>query len=134
MREASEAQRYERAATLRRRAERLESVLGRLDGVLRAVHAAPQLVLAQHPAKERYDAFWLVDGRVADWGPLPGPSELAERTEAALRRRKPRGPAPLPVDEVDEVRIVSSWLADHSARRLPLTGEPDPAELAAFAA
>ncbi len=85
MREASEARRYERAATLRRRAERLERVLGRLDGVLRAVHAAPQLVLARHPAKERFDAFWLVDGRVADWGPLPGPSELAERTEAALR-------------------------------------------------
>ncbi len=134
MREASAARRYERAATLRRRAERLESVLGRLDGVLRAVHAAPALVLARHPAKERYDAFWLVDGRVADWGPLPGPSELAERTQAALARRKPRGPAPLPVDEVDEVRIVSSWLADHSARRLPLAEEPDPAELAAFAA
>src|SRR4051812_16228964 len=33
MREASEARRYERAATLRRRAERLEGVLGRLDGV-----------------------------------------------------------------------------------------------------
>ncbi len=133
MREASEAQRYERAATLRRRAARLESVLGRLDGVLRAVHAAPQLVLAQHPSKERYDAFWLVDGRVADWGPLPGPSELAERTEAALGRRKPRGPAPLPVDEVDEVRIVSSWLADHDTRRLSLASEPDPAELAALA-
>ena len=124
MREASAARRYERAATLRRRAERLERVLGRLDGVLRAVHAAPQLVLARHPAKERFDAFWLVDGRVADWGPLPGPSELAERTEAALARRKPRGPAPLPPEEVDEVRIVSSWLADHDAPRLSLAEAP----------
>ena len=134
MREASAARRYERAATLRRRAERLERVLGRLDGVLRAVHAAPQLVLARHPAKERFDAFWLVDGRVADWGPLPGPSELAERTEAALARRKPRGPAPLPLEEVDEVRIVSSWLADHDAPRLSLAKAPDAGELAAFAA
>ena len=134
MREASAARRYERAATLRRRAERLERVLGRLDGVLRAVHAAPQLVLARHPAKERFDAFWLVDGRVADWGPLPGPSELAERTEAALARRKPRGPAPLPPEEVDEVRIVSSWLADHDAPRLSLAKAPDAGELAAFAA
>ena len=133
MREASEARRYERAATLRRRAERLERVLGRLDGVLRAVHAAPQLVLARHPAKERFDAFWLVDGRVADWGPLPGPSELAERTEAALSRRKPRGPAPLPPEEVDEVRIVSSWLADHEAPRMSLAHEPGSAELTEFA-
>jgi len=134
MREASAAQRYERAASLRRRAARLERVLGRLDGVLRAVHAAPQLVLARHPGKERFDAFWLVDGRVADWGPLPGPTELAERTEAALGRRKPRDPAPLPVDEVDEVRLVSSWLADHEAPRLSLAERPEPRELAAFAA
>jgi len=134
MREASAARCYERAAGLRRRAERLERVLGRLDGVLRAVHAAPQLVLARHPDKERFDAFWLVDGRVADWGPLPGPTELAERTEAALGRRKPRDPAPLPVDEVDEVRLVSSWLADHEAPRLSLAERPEPRELAAFAA
>lgn len=133
MREASALRRYERAAGLRRRAERLERVLGRLDGVLRAVHAAPRLVLARHPDKERFDAFWLVDGRVADWGPLPGPTELAERTEAALLRRKPRGPAPLPVDEVDEVRIVSSWLADHDAPGLSLAAAPAPSELAAFA-
>ncbi len=134
MREASAAQHYERAATLRRRAERLERVLDRLDGVLRAVHCAPQLVLARHPAKERFDVFWLVDGRVADWGPLPGPSELPERTEAALRRRNPRGPAPLPPEEVDEVRIVSSWLADHDAPRLSLAETPSAEELAQWAA
>jgi hypothetical protein len=91
-------------------------------------------VLARHPAKERFDAFWLVEGRVADWGPLPGPSELAQRTEAALQRRKPRGPAPLPAEEVDEVRIISSWLADNEVRRLPLTEAPDAGELAKFAA
>ena len=102
--------------------------------MLRAVHAAPQLVLARHPGKERFDAFWLVDGRVADWGPLPGPSELVERTEAALRRRRPRGPAPLPPDEVDEVRIVSAWLAEHEAPRLSLAERPEARELTAFAA
>jgi DNA polymerase-3 subunit epsilon len=134
MREASAARRYERAATLRRRAERLERVLGRLDGVLRAVHAAPQLVIAPHPAKERYDVFWLVDGRVADWGPLPGPSELAERTAAALRRRSRRGPSHLPPEEVDEVRIVSAWLADHDAPRLSLAHVPAPEELSEWSA
>ena len=26
----------------------------------------------RHPVEPRYDAFWVVGGRVADWGPLPG--------------------------------------------------------------
>ena len=51
-----------------------------------ATHAEPRLVLAKHPVKERFDAFWIVQGRLVDWGPLPGPAELAERTEAALSR------------------------------------------------
>ncbi|HYP48744.1 MAG TPA: exonuclease domain-containing protein, partial [Thermoleophilaceae bacterium] len=72
MQEASADQRYERAAALARRRERLEWLLGRLEGVLRAVHTAPRLVLARHPLKERVDAFWVVNGRIADWGPLPG--------------------------------------------------------------
>ena len=72
MREAAAERRYERAAALLRRRERLAWVLERLEGVLRATHAAPRLVLARHPVKERCDAFWLVRGRLVDWGPLPG--------------------------------------------------------------
>ena len=117
MREAAEAERFERAAALLRRRDRLAWVLERLDGVLRATHTAPRLVLAQHPVKERYDAFWMVQGRLVDWGPLPGPSELAERTEAALSRQP--GRAPIPADEIDEVRIVASWIAEHEPRRSP---------------
>ena len=86
MREAAAGRRYERAAALLRRRERLAWVLERLEGVLRATHAAPRLVLARHPVKERFDAFWIVRGRLVDWGPLPGQSELVERTEAALAR------------------------------------------------
>ena len=44
---------YERAAWLRRRRERLETLLGRLGGVLRAIHAGARLVLAPHPAERR---------------------------------------------------------------------------------
>ena len=87
MREAAAERRYERAAALLRRRERLAWVLERLEGVLRATHAAPALVLAQHPVKERFDVLWLVRGRLVDWGPLPGHSELVERT------RRPRWPA-----------------------------------------
>ena len=118
MAEASAERRYERAAALLRRRERLAWVLERLEGVLRATHAAPRLVLARHPVKERFDAFWLVRGRLVDWGPLPGASELTERTEQALDH--PPGRTVVPADEVDEVRIVAGWVADHEPPELAL--------------
>jgi hypothetical protein len=89
-------------------------------------------VLAQHPVKERFDAFWIVQGRLVDWGPLPGASELAERTDAALSR--PRGRAPIPADEIDEVRIAASWIAEHEPPALKLDPPPEHAVLAAFVA
>src|SRR5919201_262908 len=49
MRAAAADQRYERAAWLERRLRRLESLLGRLGGVLRAAHRGARLVLAPHP-------------------------------------------------------------------------------------
>jgi DNA polymerase-3 subunit epsilon len=133
MREAAQARRYERAAVLLRRRERLESLVARLSGLLQATHARTRLVVAPHPAKERFDAFWIVAGRVADWGPLPSGDELVVRTRAALARRPSRqvGSA-VPPDEVDEVRIVHGWLAAHDPPQLALDGEPDPDRLAAW--
>jgi DNA polymerase-3 subunit epsilon len=130
MREAAGAQRFERAAALLRRKERLAWVLERLDGVLRATHSAPRLVLARHPVKERFDAFWIVQGRLVDWGPLPGPTELAARTEAALAR--PRGRTVIPVDEVDELRIAAGWIAEHEPEALELEPRPSEADLLRF--
>jgi DNA polymerase III subunit epsilon len=132
MHEASEAQRFERAAALLRRKERLAWVVERLEGVLRATHSAPRLVLARHPVKERFDAFWIVQGRLVDWGPLPGASELVERTEAALSR--PPGRTAIPADEVDEIRIVASWVAEHEPPALTLEPAPEQEALAAFVA
>ncbi len=131
MHEASAAQLFERAAALLRRRDRLAWVLERLDGMLRATHTAPRLVLAQHPVKERFDAFWIVQGRLVDWGPLPGASELVERTEAALSR--PPGRAPIPADEIDEVRIVAGWIAEHEPPTLRLDPEPAHDALLKFA-
>jgi DNA polymerase III subunit epsilon len=130
--EASAEARYERAAALLRRRGRLAWVLERLDGVLRATHAAPRLVVARHPVKHRFDAFWLVRGRLVDWGPLPGPSELLERTEAALDH--PPGRTVVPADEVDEVRIVAGWVADHEPPELALDPRPDERAVLSFAA
>ncbi|MBV9309678.1 MAG: 3'-5' exoribonuclease [Solirubrobacterales bacterium] len=116
MREAAREQLYERAAWLRRRARRLEVVLRRLGGVLEATHVRPQLVLASHPTKDQRDAFWLVGGRLVDWGPAPDDrSELERRTSDALVR----SPHPavmgahVPPDEIDEVRIIGAYLASH---------------------
>lgn len=131
MRAASADQRYERAAVLLRRRDRLASVLGALTGQLEAVHAGARLVLAQHPTAPRWDAFWIVAGRVVDWGALPGRDQLERRTAAAFARS--RKPVPLKPAEVDEVRIVASWIASRMPEELPLTGDADVAGFVAAA-
>jgi DNA polymerase III subunit epsilon len=137
MREAAADQRYERASWLHRRARRLSVILGRLDGVLEATHVRPRLVLAPHPTKPCFDAFWIVDGRLVDWGAVPdGLDELAARTEAALRRasRRLELGAHVPPAEIDEVRIVATWLASHPATPLlTLAPPPDLGALRSFA-
>jgi DNA polymerase-3 subunit epsilon len=128
---ASAARRYERAAALLRRRERLASLLGRLSGMLGAVHRRPRLVLARHPCAERFDALWIVAGRVAEWAPLEDVGDLAKRTVAVLGAPAPREVAP---EEVDEIRLVSAWLAEHEPAALALEPPPSEAELAAFVA
>ena len=136
MREAAAQQRYERAVWLRRRARRLRVIVDRLGGVLEATHARPRLVIAAHPTEASFDAFWVVGGRLADWGPLRAEvEELAERTRVALTRGRRAGElgAHLPPDEVDEVRIIAAFLASHpDTAQLPLDPAPAPETLAAF--
>jgi DNA polymerase-3 subunit epsilon len=138
MRHAAAEQRFERAGWLRRRARRLRAILDRLGGVLEATHARPRLVLAPHPVGHAADAFWLVAGRLVDWGPVEpdaDPTSLQERTAAALTRSVRAGELAthLPPDQVDEVRIVASYLASHpETPQLVLESLPDPATLAEF--
>ena len=120
---ASDDRRYERAAWLTRRRTRLAELLARLGDALGATHTRPRLVLATHPRDEhRFDAFWLVDGRVADWGPLADPAEAWERTERAMRGWRPTPATHVPPDEVDEVRLVTTWVAAHHPPTLSLDG------------
>jgi DNA polymerase-3 subunit epsilon len=137
MRRAAAEQRFERAAWLRRRLRRLEVILGRLEGVLEATHACPRLILAVHPADaSRRDAFWLVGGRLVDWGALPAePGELVERTAWALSRDGRPGElgAHVPPEEIDEVRLVRTYLASHPALpQLALEPRPTLEQLWAF--
>jgi DNA polymerase III subunit epsilon len=117
MRAASDRQQYERAAWLRRRLRRLGVILERLGGALEATHVRARLLLAAHPIEQdRRDAFWLVGGRLVDWGAVPADTgALERRTEAALTRAGRAGElgAHVPPDEIDELRIVSTYLASH---------------------
>ena len=130
---AAAARNYERAAVLLRRRERIGGLVERLGGLLHATHARTRLVLARHPAKERWDAFWIVAGRVADWGELPEPGDLLARTRAALERRPGRSRPAVPVEEVDEIRIVHSWIAAHEPPLLELGDELDEGRLLGWA-
>jgi DNA polymerase-3 subunit epsilon len=142
MRAAAAAQRFERAATLRRRRDRLEALLDRLGGDVRATHAAPRLVLAGPPAAASgapaaaapaLDALWIVGGRVADWGALPDLDEVERRTALALGSRPLAGPPVVPADAVQELRIVATYLDAHpELPALELDPAPDRARLETF--
>ncbi len=139
MHHAASEQRFERAAALRRRRRRLDTVLGRLGGVLRATHAQPRLLLVPHPSRDEREAFWIAGGRLVDSGPIANDDldQLEQRTAAAAARSGRLGElgAHVPPDEVDEVRILGSWLASHpETAQLVLHPASDREALAAFLA
>lgn len=135
MRAASGARLYERAAALRRRRARLELILRRLDGALRATHLAPELVLARHPVADRHDAIWRAGGRVAAWRPLGSVEDLAAETAKVLRAAGSQDlGAWVPADEIPEIRTAAAWLASHpDTPRLALDPAPSEREIAHFA-
>jgi DNA polymerase-3 subunit epsilon len=136
MREAAAAERYERAAWLRRRRERIATLVRSLDGeggALAATHARPRLVLARHKRATGHDAFWLVGGRLVDWAPLAEAGDPHERTLRAIAGRH-EVHAQLPAEAVAEVRIVQTWLASHDAETLALRPIPGRAAFEGFLA
>jgi DNA polymerase-3 subunit epsilon len=137
MREASAQQRYERAQALSRRAGRLRVIVRGLGGMLEATHAHPRLLIDSHPTAPRHDCFWVVGGRVVDWGAVSDAADLRDRTSAALSRGRRQGElgAHVPPGEVDELRLVASYVASHpDLRRVDLSPAPGPVQLARLAA
>jgi DNA polymerase-3 subunit epsilon len=133
MRAAAAEERFERAGWLRRRRERLAVLLDRLGGAMAATHARPRLVLAAHPEQPRFDALWLVGGRVVDWGPLSDADDMWARTERALRGGDGRAAPPVATpDEVRELRIATTWLASHPSLELALSRETTQARVRKF--
>ncbi|MBV9417362.1 MAG: UvrB/UvrC motif-containing protein, partial [Solirubrobacterales bacterium] len=136
MREASAKQHYERAAWLRRRLRRLTLILERLSGTLEATHVRAKLILAAHPVdSSRQDAFWLAGGRLVDWGPAPEDTgAVEERSRAALRRGSRVGElgAHVPPDEIDELRIIATYLASHPETTELMLDRPRVSETAAL--
>jgi DNA polymerase-3 subunit epsilon len=138
MRDAAQARKYERASSLRRRARRLSVILERLGGVVEATHARPRLIAAAHPTDPgKSDVFWLAGGRLVDFGSLPpDPGELVERTRAAIGRGGRSGElgAHVPPGEIDELRIVATYLASHpDTPQLSLDPAPGTDALKSFA-
>jgi DNA polymerase-3 subunit epsilon len=135
MRAAAAEERFERAGWLRRRRIRLAELLDRLGDVVVATHARPRLVLAAHPEVARFDALWLVGGRLADWTPLSEPADVWARTQHALRGGDGRGATACATpDEIGELRIATTWLASHPSLELALSATTTRARVERFAA
>jgi DNA polymerase-3 subunit epsilon len=135
MRAAAAQELFERAGWLRRRRVRLTELLERLGGAVAATHARPRLVLAAHPEVARFDALWLVGGRVAGWAPLSDPADVWARTQGALRGGDGRGATACATpDEVGELRIATTWLAGHPSLELGLSATVTRARVERFAA
>jgi DNA polymerase-3 subunit epsilon len=134
MRAAADAQKFERAAWLRRRRARIAVLLERLGDAVSATHARPRLVLASHPERAEYDALWLVGGRVAAWAPLDEELDVWEVTQRALRGGDGRGStASVTPDEVAALRIATTWLASHPSLELELSADMSRARVEKFA-
>ncbi len=125
---AAAEQRFERAAWLRRRRERLAVLLRRAGPGLAVTPGRPLLVLADSPDGDAWEAFWLVGGRVADWGAMPGVEGLAVRTAAALSG----GAAPLHPREIAQARVAAAWVVSNEPHALELEPAPDAARIEHF--
>ena len=76
-----------------------------------------RLVLAPHPSDPaRADAFWIVGGRVVDWGPAPAGPRRARGAHATLALRSAPRPGPR--------RLAAGRGARRGADRRPVAGGP----------
>ena len=105
-------QAYERAAWLQRRRKRLDSLLGRLGGALRAAHAGrPARARAASERRRRARTRSGSSAGASSTGARrpPTPTSSSARTRVALRSApRPGLGGWLPAEELDEARIVGA--------------------------
>jgi DNA polymerase III subunit epsilon len=130
---AAAQERFERAGWLRRRRARLAVLLERLGGTPSATHTRPRLVLASHPEAARFDALWLVGGRITHWAPLTEDLPAWDITAPVLPAAAASGAPPTATpDEAAQMRIATTWLASHPSLELKLTPETTRARVERF--
>lgn len=125
MEESSRALAFERAAVLRDRIERLESLQEQFSRLRFAVESLSFVYTV--PGFNNDDRAYIVSrGRVRAEYPAPRtPAEkalLAERAAEVFSPREPKG-APVPAHEVDELMLLSSWFRKHP-HELPTAVNP----------
>ena len=123
MRAAAAEQRFERAAWLRRRRARLAELLAASAARSPRRTRGRGWCWRAHPREARASTrFWLVGGRVVDWGPLDRGRRMGAHRSAALRGGGPAATTSVPPDEVDEVRLVTTWMEAHRPPTMVLDG------------
>jgi len=126
--DAAAERRYERAAWLRRRRERIAVLVQRLGPGLAATESRPRLVLADAPDGGTWEAFWLVGGRVSGGVPVGPLEEMLALTEQALRSRR----CPLTPADVAAARTAETWIAANEPYTLELADGVGRERLAGF--
>ena len=129
---ASAERRYERAGALTRRRRRIEKLLDGLDGVLRATHSNPRVVVAPHPRGERREVFWVCDGRIAARAIDPTDAQIAAQSRELLARAgDPHRAACVTAEEADDLRLLDGWLLGDRDAQVTALGAVAPTRTAA---
>jgi DNA polymerase-3 subunit epsilon len=116
-------QRYEEAATIRRRLETLTRTGARFHRVS-SLAACPEIVAASREGAD-WEIHVVRHGRLAAAG-VAGPSDVPQAVARSLRATAetvPPPPAPLPAASIEEAERVADWLERPGVRLMEVTGD-----------
>jgi DNA polymerase-3 subunit epsilon len=123
MRRLVDQQRFEEAATIRRRLETLTRTGARYHRVA-SLAACPEIVAARREGAD-WEIHVIRHGRLAAAG-LARPHEVPQAVARALRATAETvspAPAPLPAATIEETERVADWLERPGVRLMEVTGD-----------